>query len=219
MSSESVTTDNANTDDRGTADTASVEKHRRKMEKLKASVDAKIARATIERGVLLVLTGKGKGKSSSGFGMIMRALGHGQNAAVVQFIKGAEGTGERDFLQRVAPQMPYHVMETGFTWETQNKATDRAAAQAVWQKARALLTDASVDVVLLDELTYMLGYGYLETDEVVSAIRARPLMQSVIVTGRGAGEALLAIADTVSDIHCEKHAFAAGIKARQGIEY
>jgi cob(I)alamin adenosyltransferase len=198
---------------------SSNDKHKRKMEKLKASVDARIAKATIERGVVVVLTGKGKGKSSSGFGMILRALGHGQQAAVVQFIKGAEGTGERDFLQRAMPSMPFHVMETGFTWETQNKETDRAAAGKVWQHARQLLADERIDVLLLDELTYMLGYGYLDTAEVVESIRNRPSSQSVIVTGRGAGEALLNIADTVSDIHCEKHAFAAGIKARKGIEY
>jgi len=195
------------------------DRHKRKMEKMKASVDAKIAKATIERGVVLVLTGKGKGKSSSGFGMILRALGHGQQAAVVQFIKGAEGTGERDFLQRAVPTMPFHVMETGFTWETQNKETDRAAAQKVWQDAKRLLADDRIDVLLLDELTYMLGYGYLDSEDVVAAIRNRPLSQSVIVTGRGAGAALLALADTVSDIQCEKHAFAAGIKARKGIEY
>jgi len=198
---------------------AAADKHKRKMEKMKASVDAKIARATIERGVVVLLTGKGKGKSSSGFGMILRALGHGQQAAVVQFIKGAEGTGERDFLQRSVPTMPFHVMETGFTWETQNKETDRAAAQKVWQHAKQLLADQRIDVLLLDELTYMLGYGYLDTDEVVAAISNRPPSQSVIVTGRGAGGALHALADTVSDIQCEKHAFAAGIKARKGIEF
>jgi len=205
--------------DEPTTNVNAADKHKRKMEKMKASVDAKIARATIERGVVVVLTGKGKGKSSSGFGMILRALGHGQNAAVVQFIKGAEGTGERDFLRRVVPAMPFHVMETGFTWETQNKETDRAAAQKVWQQAKHLLADDRIDVLLLDELTYMLGYSYLDTDEVITAIRNRPSSQSVIVTGRGAGEALHAIADTVSDIQCEKHAFTAGIKARKGIEF
>ena len=151
--------------------------------------------------------------------MIMRALGHGQRAAVIQFIKGAESCGERDFLQKIVPDMPYYTMATGFTWETQNKQTDRVAAQNVWQHAKKLLADECIDVILLDELTYMLGYGYLETDDVVNALHSRPASQSVIVTGRGAGSALLAIADTVSDIHCEKHAFASGIKARKGIEY
>lgn len=195
------------------------EKHRRKMQRLKAAVDARIANATTERGVVVVLTGNGKGKSSSGFGMIVRALGHGQRPAVVQFIKGAESCGEREFLRRVAPDMPYHVMATGFTWETQNKAADAAAAQRTWHEAAKLLADATIDVVLLDELTYMLAYGYLDEDAVVDALLSRPPEQSVIITGRGAGTALLTLADTVSDVHSEKHAFAAGIKARKGIEF
>ena len=195
------------------------EKHKRKMQRLKAAVDARIANATTERGVVVVLTGNGKGKSSSGFGMVMRALGHGQQPAVVQFIKGAESCGEREFLYKIAPDMPYHVMATGFTWETQNKATDVAAAQRVWAEAKRLLADEHIDVVLLDEITYMLAYGYLDEDDVVDAICARPLAQSVIITGRGAGTALLTIADTVSNVHSEKHAFAAGIKARAGIEF
>lgn len=202
-----------------TTDASADDKHKRKMQRLKAAVDARIANATTERGVMVVLTGNGKGKSSSGFGMIIRALGHDQKPAVVQFIKGAESCGEREFLRKVAPDMPYHVMATGFTWETQNKATDAAAAQRVWAEAKQLLSDENIDVVLLDEITYMLAYGYLDEDDVIDAICARPLAQSVIVTGRGAGTALLSIADTVSDVHSEKHAFAAGIKARKGIEF
>jgi cob(I)alamin adenosyltransferase len=194
-------------------------KHKRKMQKLKAAVDANIANAQTERGVLILLTGNGKGKSSSGFGMIVRALGHGQKPAVVQFIKGAGECGERELLRKIAPEMPYHVMGTGFTWETQNRELDAAAAKQVWNQAVKLLRDPTIDVVLLDELTYMLAYGYLEETAVVDALLARPTQQSVIVTGRGAGSALLSIADTVSDIRSTKHAFAAGIKARKGIEY
>ena len=200
--------------------TSSDERHKQRMQRKKAVVDEKIAAASIERGIVILLTGNGKGKSSSGFGMVMRALGHGFKAAVVQFIKGAgdEG-GERLFLRRHCPEVEFHVQGTGFTWETQNKALDTAAAQAVWQHAKRLLGDDSVRLVLLDEITYVLRYGYVDTDEVIAAIRNRPPLQSVVVTGRGAPPALAEIADTIAELRDERHAFKAGIKAQKGVDF
>jgi cob(I)alamin adenosyltransferase len=195
------------------------EKHQKRMQIKKAMIDQKIAQATEERGVLIVLSGPGKGKSSSGFGTVIRALGHGYKAAIVQFIKGTWDCGERNFIQQRCPEVPFIVMGSGFTWETQSKETDREAAQQAWQKTKELLQDESIHLVLLDEITYVIKYGYLDAEEVYEALRNRPREQSVIVTGRGAPVPLKEMADTVSMIDDTKHAFHNGIKARKGVEW
>ncbi|MBQ1784728.1 MAG: cob(I)yrinic acid a,c-diamide adenosyltransferase [Gammaproteobacteria bacterium] len=192
-------------------------RHRERQQRLKEQVDARIAAASDERGLLLVITGNGKGKSSSGFGMVARAVGHGQQAAVVQFIKGEWACGERNLLQQSG--VPFAVMATGFTWETQNRAADQAAAQLVWQQARIWLADPAIDLVLLDELTYMVQYDYIDLDEVLAVLKQRPVEQSVVITGRGAHRSLIDLADTVSEVRNVKHAFDAGLKARRGIDW
>lgn len=197
--------------------TSSQQKHQQKQQRLKEKVDAGIARATEQRGIVIVLTGNGKGKSTAGFGTVLRCVGHGQKAAVVQFIKGQWDCGERNVLQQLGVE--FAVMNTGFTWETQDREADIAAAQQVWQQAERMLQDASVQLVLLDELTYMLAYDYLPQQRVLDVIANRPSMQSVIITGRGAIGALRDIADTVSEIKAEKHAYQAGIKAQAGIDW
>lgn len=193
------------------------ERHQQRQQKLKVQVDERIRQAQQERGVIIVLTGNGKGKSTSGFGTIVRAVGHGQRAAVVQFIKGNWECGERKLLS--SHGVKFAVMATGFTWETQNKKSDKASAQKVWQQAKVMLADPSIDVVLLDELTYMISYHYLDLNEVIAAIEQRPESMSVIITGRGAHRRLLEIADTVSEIKSRKHAFDNGLKARKGIDW
>jgi cob(I)alamin adenosyltransferase len=194
-------------------------RHRRRMQRKKALVDEKIAAAREERGVLVVNTGNGKGKSSSGFGMVARALGHGMKVGVVVFIKGRDDTGEESFFRRFPEQVSYHVMGEGFTWETQDRERDSAKAQAAWDQARRLLGDPAVDLVLLDELNIALKMGYLDVARVLADIAARPSHQHVVVTGRGAPPALIEAADTVTDMTLVKHAFAAGIKAQPGIEW
>ena len=191
--------------------------HQKRQQKLKAQVDARIAAATEDKGLLLVITGNGKGKSTAGFGMVSRATGHGQKAAVVQFIKGGWACGERNVLQQHG--VPFAVMATGFTWETQNRDTDRAAAQQVWAEARQFLADPAIALVLLDELTYMFAYDYLDLDEVLAVLKARPPQQHVVITGRGCHRALLELADTVSEVQNVKHAFDAGIRAQQGVDW
>ncbi|MEY3667377.1 MAG: hypothetical protein RL572_917 [Pseudomonadota bacterium] len=193
-------------------------RHKRAMQRKKALVDARIAAATQDKGLLLVLTGNGKGKSSSAFGMLARSVGHGLRCGVVQFIKGQWECGEHLLFQN-SPLVEFHVMNTGFTWETQDREKDIAAAVATWQHAAALLCDPEVQVVLLDELTYMLTYGYLDAAEVLGALAARPASQHVIVTGRNASEALIALADTVSDVQDIKHAFNNGVRVQKGIDY
>ncbi|GEK10168.1 cob(I)yrinic acid a,c-diamide adenosyltransferase [Pseudoalteromonas sp. McH1-7] len=193
------------------------DKHQQRQQKVKQQVDEKIAAAQQEQGILQVITGNGKGKSTSGFGTVARCVGHGMNAAVVQFIKGTWECGERNLLEKVG--VPFAVMKTGFTWETQNRETDTAAAQATWQQAKVWLQDESIDLVLLDEITYMLSYDYLDLDEVITVLENRPTMQSVIVTGRGAHRRLTELADTVSEVRNVKHAFDAGIKAQKGFDY
>ncbi|WP_371324113.1 cob(I)yrinic acid a,c-diamide adenosyltransferase [Dechloromonas sp. ZY10] len=192
--------------------------HEERMQKKKAVVDEKIAAARQERGVLLVNTGNGKGKSSAAFGVVARALGHGLKVAVVQFVKGRSDTGEEAFFRR-QPGVRWHVGGEGFTWETQDKEKDARAAQAAWGQACAYLADPEVGLVVLDELTYAFKYGWLELDEVLQRLAARPTLQHVVITGRGAPEALRAAADTVSDIGNEKHAFKAGVKAMPGLDY
>ncbi|NAW69490.1 cob(I)yrinic acid a,c-diamide adenosyltransferase [Vibrio sp. V27_P1S3P104] len=193
------------------------QRHQARQQKLKQQVDARITQAQEEKGLLLVITGNGKGKSTSGFGTIARAVGHGKKCAVAQFIKGTWENGERNLLEKLGVE--FHVMATGFTWETQNKQADTEAAQQVWQECRRMLKDPALDVVLFDELTYMLSYGYIELEDVLHALIGRPTTQSVIITGRGAHRSLVEIADTVSEVKNIKHAFDAGIKARQGIDW
>ncbi|MGA7439630.1 MAG: cob(I)yrinic acid a,c-diamide adenosyltransferase [Luteibacter sp.] len=194
-------------------------RYKDRAQRKKELVDRRIARATIDRGVLVVNTGNGKGKSSSGFGMLARSLGHGFHCGVVQFIKGSFSTGEEAFFRRFeGDALDYHVMGEGFTWETQDRDRDIAAAMAAWDVAERMLGDASYDYVLLDELNIALVKGYIPLERVVAALQARPERQHVAITGRGAPDDLVAIADTVTEMRVVKHAFQAGIKAQKGIE-
>lgn len=193
------------------------DRHQQRQQKLKSQVDARIAAAENDKGLLLVLTGNGKGKTSSGFGMVLRTVGHGKKAAVVQFIKGSWASGERNVLEPLG--VPFAVMATGFTWETQNRALDMAAAAGVWQQAKQFLADPTIDLVLLDELTYMLSYDYLDLADVLQSLTNRPAQQHVVVTGRGCHRALLDIADTISEVQNIRHAFDHGIRAQQGVDW
>ena len=194
------------------------ERHKKAMQRKKAHVDKRIAEATTEKNLLLVLTGNGKGKSSSAFGMLARSVGHGMKCAVVQFIKGQWDCGEHaNFAEH--PLVDFHVMNTGFTWETQDRSTDITAAEQTWVKAEEFLTDSSYELVILDELTYMLTYGYLEKSRILKAIKNRPKNQHAVVTGRNASKELISLADTVSEINNTKHAFDSGIKVQKGIDY
>lgn len=195
------------------------QKHKAAMEKQKAKVDSNIASASQERGVAILLTGNGKGKSSSAFGMVMRALGYGYKVGVVQFIKGQQLSGEEIYLRDKCPEVDFYQMGTGFTWNTQDRSGDIAAAKMTWQKALPMLQSDEYQLVVLDELTYMLAYDYLDQSSVLNAIQQRPVEQSVIVTGRGGGTELREIMDTVSEVKDIKHAFKAGIKARKGVDY
>lgn len=193
------------------------QRHRERQQRLKTQVDSAVAAATDEKGLLLVITGNGKGKSTSGFGTVARAVGHGFTAAVVQFIKGSWDCGERNLLQQHGVQ--FAVMATGFTWDTQDKAADIAAAEQVWQQAEQFLADPTIDVVLLDELTYMLSYHYLPLERVEQAILQRPPTQHLVITGRACHRRLIELADTVSEVQNIKHAFDHGIKAQRGIDW
>ncbi|WNC70106.1 cob(I)yrinic acid a,c-diamide adenosyltransferase [Thalassotalea nanhaiensis] len=193
------------------------QKHQARQQRLKEKVDQRIANAVDEKGLLIVITGNGKGKSTSGFGTVARAVGHGLNASVVQFIKGTWECGERNLLEQ--HNVDFYVMGTGFTWETQNKEQDTAAAQTAWIDAKKLLEDEQVDLVLLDEITYMVTYGYIELDDVVDALNNRPANQHVIITGRACHRQLIELADTVSEVQSIKHAFDNGIKAQAGIDW
>lgn len=194
------------------------EHHRERARRKKELVDRRIARATIDRGVVLVNTGNGKGKSSSGFGMLARSLGHGFRCGVVQFIKGSFSTGEEAFFRRFDDLVDYHVMGEGYTWETQDRDRDTGAATAAWEVAARMLADAAYDFVLLDELNIALSKEYVALDAVLAALSARPERQHVVITGRGAPQALIDAADTVTEMRMVKHAFKAGIKAQHGIE-
>jgi len=178
-----------------------------------------IAAAKIDTGVLVVNTGNGKGKSSSGFGMAMRTLGHGGRVGVVQFIKGAMSTGEERFLRRFPDEVSFHAMGEGYTWETQDRERDIEKAEAAWRQARAFLSDPGIALVLLDELNIALKYRYLDLDRVIADLMGRPEMQHVVVTGRGAPPELIAAADTVTEMAVVKHAFQAGIAAQPGVEW
>ncbi len=194
-------------------------KHKKAMEKQKTKVDANIEAADEERGVAILLTGNGKAKSSSAFGMVMRALGYDMKVGVIQFIKGKQLSGEELYLRDHCPQIDFHQMGTGFTWNTQDRSVDIKAAKDTWELAKPMLADASYDLVVLDELTYMIAYDYLPEQEIIDAIKSRPREQSVVVTGRGGGAALQDAMDTVSEVKEIKHAFKAGIKARRGVDF
>lgn len=193
--------------------------HRKKMKKQKEKIDASISQADKDQGVLIVLTGDGKGKSSSGFGMVLRAMGYGHKIGVVQFIKGVQLSGEEIFLKKNHPPEDFYQMGTGFTWDTQDRSSDIKAAERTWAVAQRMLEDDSYNLVLLDELTYMIAYKYLDEQMILSALKNRPPQQSVIVTGRGGGSALQELADTVSEIKEIKHAYKSGIKARLGVDF
>lgn len=195
------------------------QRHQRRMERKKAIMDEKIQSAQRETGVLLIHTGNGKGKSSSAFGMVMRALGHGMKVGVVQFIKGAMSTGEEIFLRRFPDEVQFHAMGEGYTWETQNRERDIEKAQAAWQQARAFLQDPQIGLVVLDELNIALKYQYLDVAQVIADLDGRPEMQHVVVTGRAAPQELIEIADTVTEMQVIKHAFKDGIVAQAGIEW
>jgi cob(I)alamin adenosyltransferase len=192
-------------------------RHKQRQQKLKEAVDTQIDAAQQEKGLLLVITGNGKGKTTAGFGTIARAVGHDQRCGVAQFIKGTWDNGEKNLLEKLGVE--FHVMATGFTWETQDKEADTQAALEVWEQCEAMLANPELDVVLLDELTYMVAYGYIELERVTQALEARPSEQSVIITGRAAHRTLIELADTVSEVKNVKHAFEAGIKARKGVDW
>lgn len=196
---------------------ANGDRHRQRQQKLKEQVDLRVAAATEQKGILIVFTGNGKGKSTAAFGTATRAVGHDKTVGVAQFIKGQWDNGEYNTLHPLGVE--FHIMGTGFTWETQNRESDIAAALAVWKESKRMLADVHYDLVVLDELTYMLAYHYLDTEEVIAAIRERPAQQSVIVTGRGCHAQLLELADTVSELRPVKHAFDSGIQAQAGIDW
>ncbi len=194
-------------------------RHKARMQRKKAVIDEKIAEAQDEYGLLLVHTGNGKGKSSSAFGMVARALGHGMKVGVVQFIKGAASTGEENFFRRFPDEVRYYVMGEGFTWETQDRQRDIAKAREAWAVAAELLADPEIGLVVLDELNIALKYGYLDLDPVLADVESRPMLQHVVVTGRGAPPKLIEAADTVTEMSLVKHAFKAGVKAQKGVEF
>ncbi len=192
-------------------------RHQQRQQRLKEQVDARIAAATEVRGILMVFTGNGKGKTTAAFGTAVRACGHHQRVGVIQFIKGEWPNGERNLLEQHGVE--FQVMATGFTWDTQNRQTDTEACLAVWQHARRMLADSSLDLVILDEITYMVSMDYLPLEALITAISQRPSHQSVIVTGRGCHRSLIEMADTVTEMRPVKHAFDAGIQAQQGIDW
>ncbi len=194
------------------------DRHQQRMQRQKTVVDQNIQQAKQDKGLLLVITGNGKGKSSSGFGMVARALGHDMRIGIVQFIKGASSTGEETFFRRFPDKVEYHVVGDGFTWDTQNLEQDIASAKTGWEICQKLLQDPNIDIVLLDELNIVLKMKYLDTETVLTDIANRPAMQHVIITGRGASDIVIEAADTVSRIEDVKHAFRAGIQAQKGIE-
>ncbi|MCK3670316.1 cob(I)yrinic acid a,c-diamide adenosyltransferase [Photorhabdus noenieputensis] len=191
--------------------------HQKRQQRLKERVDSRIEAAQLERGILIVFTGNGKGKTTAAFGTVTRAIGHGFRAGVIQFIKGTWENGEKNLLEQHG--VNFHVMATGFTWETQSRETDTVACRQVWRHALEMLSDPDLDLVVLDELTYMVSYGYLPLEEVITALNHRPEHQSVIITGRGCHRELLEMADTVTEMRPIKHAFDAGIKAQKGIDW
>ncbi len=200
-------------------DKAEAERHRAKMAKRKAVQDAEVAGKTVEKGLLIVHTGAGKGKSTAAFGLALRMLGRGRRVGVVQFIKGAWHTAERDALAKFGDQLVWHTMGEGFTWETQDRARDVLAAERAWSKARELMDDPSFGLIVLDELNIALRYDYLNLHDVVAVLGGRRAGLHVAVTGRNAKPELLAAADLVTEMTLVKHHFAAGVKAQPGIEF
>jgi cob(I)alamin adenosyltransferase len=195
----------------------SEDRYQQRQQRQKEKVDARVAAAQEERGILMVFTGNGKGKTTAAFGTATRAVGHGKKVGVIQFIKGQWPNGERNLLEPLGVE--FQVMATGFTWDTQNRETDTAACLEVWQHAKRMLADSSLDMVILDEITYMVAYDYLALEDVLAALTQRPESQTVIITGRGCHRDILEVADTVSELRPVKHAFDAGIKAQIGIDY
>lgn len=195
------------------------QRHRAKMAKRKSVQDAEVAGKTIEKGLLIVNTGPGKGKSTAAFGLALRMLGHGRRVGVVQFIKGAWHTGEKDAFAAFGDNVVWHTMGEGFTWETQDLARDMAAAERAWAKAIELMADPTISLLILDELNIALRYGYLDLGKVVSALKERRGDLHVIVTGRNAKPELIEAADLVTEMTAVKHHFSAGVKAQQGIEF
>ena len=194
-------------------------RHREKMERRKAVQDAEVAQKTVEKGLLIVHTGPGKGKTTAALGLVLRMLGRGHRVGVVQFIKGAWDTGEKHALRAFGTQIDWHTLGEGFTWETQDKARDIAAARHAWGEAERLMADTSIRLVILDELNIALRYDYLDLDAVVAALRARRPDLHVVVTGRNAKPALIEAADLVTEMGSVKHHFSAGVKAQEGIEF
>ena len=195
------------------------ERHKSKMEKRKAVQDAEVASKTIEKGLLIVYTGPGKGKTTAAMGLALRALGYGWRIGIVQFIKGAWNTGERAALEKFGDLVTFQALGEGFTWNTQDKARDIAACVKSWDTARALMADPAVRLLILDELNIALRYDYLPLDEVVASLAARRPELHIVVTGRNAKPELIAIADTVTEMAAVKHHFAAGVKTQLGIEH
>jgi cob(I)alamin adenosyltransferase len=202
-----------------TIDEQAAEKHKAKMAKRKAVQDAEVAGKTVEKGLLIVNTGPGKGKTTAAFGLALRMIGYGRRVGVVQFVKGAWHTGEKDAFAAFGDRVVWHTMGEGFTWETQDIKRDVAAAEAAWAKAAEFLADPSISLVILDELNIALRYDYLDLDMVVSALKNRREGLHVVVTGRNAKPALIEAADLVTEMGAVKHHFSAGVKAQQGIEF
>jgi cob(I)alamin adenosyltransferase len=202
-----------------TVDSSTEERHRAKMAKRKQVQDAEVAEKKIEKGLLIVNTGPGKGKTTAAFGLALRMLGHGRRVGVVQFIKGGWQTGERDAFAAFGDKVSWHTMGEGFTWETQDLARDIAAATRAWEKARELMADPSISLLVLDEINIALRYDYLPLGEVVAALKARRPDLHVVVTGRNAKPELVEAADLVTEMGSVKHHFSAGVKAQQGIEF
>lgn len=194
-------------------------RHADKMRKKKAARDKIQATKTEEKGLVIVHTGKGKGKSTAGFGMVFRALGHGMKIGVVQFVKGSWDTGERWVLEKFPEQVTISALGEGFTWETQDRTRDIAMARGAWEKAKAMILDESYDMVLCDELNIVLRYDYLPVEEVIEVLRAKPKMKHVIITGRNAKDELIEAADLVTEMEMIKHPFRSGVKAQKGIEF
>jgi cob(I)alamin adenosyltransferase len=194
-------------------------RHAEKMKKKKAARDKIIATKTIEKGLVIVHTGRGKGKSTAAFGMVFRAIGNGMRVGVVQFVKGRWSTGERKVLDAFPDQVELATMGEGFTWETQDRERDISAARAAWEKGKAMIADPALDMVLLDELNIVLRYDYLPVEEVLEVLAAKPQMKHVIITGRNAREELIEAADLVTEMEVVKHPFRAGVKAQKGIEF
>ena len=200
-------------------DAAEAERHKAKMAKRKAVQDAEVAGKTVEKGLLIVNTGPGKGKTTAAFGLALRMLGYGKRVGVVQFIKGKWHTGEKDAFAAFGDQVAWHTMGEGFTWETQDLQRDIAAAQAAWEKAQELMADPTISLVVLDELNIALRYDYLDLEKVVAALKARREGLHVIVTGRNAKPLLIEAADLVTEMEQVKHPFRSGVKAQRGIEF